>query len=249
MLTLESRIQNAFFHPQNLEPNILNHLSDVPEDASKSLLEPFSGVAERPEKTSFEGSDNYLIFLMLMLIINVFLHGSDIVRALFVKKEKSMFVDRIKQTLISLLIGSLIFCLYQVIWICLGSTAIHEVNMNNTSNLTMKIANPARVLEEEAPSSSLSSLQLQEYKKPSLSIGNVLGQVDIYAISIQVSKDGKTAFVITNFPSALKIIDVSEPESPAILGSLILPPGGSSNFVSKALLVSPDETTLYLKQL
>jgi len=259
--------QNVFLQAERAQSNVLNNDPNSSSDnESNMLLALISGVTKTLGPVVFESYTNYFAFMLMMLLVNAFLHGFDILRHLFTKGNsisfvshwKSFLVDQesLKQTLRSLLRYSLIFCFYQMIWIGLASSlslrGLDEVTrspLQNVENVQLEMLLPTRILEQEEIT-SLAEVSLSDNvkKKPSLSIGKVLGQVDMYAVSIKLSKDGNTAFVATNFPSTLTIIDISDPEYPVVLSTLSLPLR-TSDYIFKSILVSPDETKLYISNI
>ena len=59
-------------------------------------------------------------------------------------------------------------------------------------------------------------------EKVSLSMGNIISSLNIDVTSMILSKDKKIAFATLDFDGTLKIIDISDLQAPAVLGSLSL---------------------------
>jgi len=269
LLTIERSIRSVFLQTEEVEPSIENsELHLIPESGPNWL---FSLVCEGTRSLGdmiFKSYDNYFAFIFMMFLVNAFLHGFDILRHLstkensnsFVSHWKSFLVDQepLKQTLRSLLRYSLIFCFYHMIWIGLWSgislQALDEVSrspLQNAGNLQFDVMLPNRILEQEEIT-SLAEVSLSDNvnirKKPSLSIGKILGQIDVFAGSIKLSKDEDIAFVTTSFPFTLQIIRISDPEDPFVLSTFSLP-RLSSDYISKTILISPDETKLFISSI
>jgi len=122
-------------------------------------------------------------------------------------------------------------------------TSSLESQFDSQVQLHNEISNRStRMLEEIAQSSSMESS-----KPVSLALGRVLSSLSIKAYSIVLSKDKKTAFVSLKQPAAIKVLDVSNVESPTIITSLGLQPiyfeGGY------ALILSKDEKTLFVSNM
>jgi len=262
MLAIEKATQHAFLQAKISESGHLNPFSNLSEDGSKWLFTLLFETTKSLKTTIFEAYDNYFAFMLMMLLLNVLFYVTGIIRGLLTKENKVISVSHWKSFLPDqesergifkpiirpLLMYSLIFCFYQTIWLSIGGSfswwSLLRPLTNSKSLKEQVTTMPSRILDEETSLSLISDQVDNVTKKPSLSIGKVLGQVDVFADSIKLSKDEKTAFVATNSPSTLKIFDVSDPESPVILGSLNLPLR-SSDFIFKTLTVSEDETKIY----
>jgi len=210
---------------------------------------------------------NYFAFLLMMLLLHAILQGVTFLKHLL-KKEKnqegrfswswsdylSFKDDKIRQIMISFLknmmIYSLIYCFYQIVAsYCFGISLFLEETSLKTLPRSSRI-----LFEENSRDMSLSMSDQFMYqnddearvvKKPSLSIGRVLSELDMQVYSTLLSKDGKTAFVQTEFDALLKIIDISDLESPVILSSRALNLG-YYQIRCKAMILSPDQTKLYI---
>jgi len=111
---------------------------------------------------------------------------------------------------------------------------------------------PTRILEEkeetqdnklEVPALSLSSPPVTS-DKISLSMGNVLSSLNLNVNAMVISKDRKTAYVTLDLYGTLKVIDISDLQSPFVRASLNLQTT-TYLYQIKNLLLSSDEKTLY----
>jgi len=114
-----------------------------------------------------------------------------------------------------------------------------------------------RILEQEDEGASdnelVSPLSSSSFSSPppasdkiSLSMGSILGSLNLNVNSMILSKDRKIAYVTLDYYGTLKVIDISDLQSPFIMGTLNLK-GSTSAYSSsmKSLLLSSDEKTLY----
>jgi len=106
-----------------------------------------------------------------------------------------------------------------------------------------------RILEEEEQKEEerLSLLSHQnEYSERgiSLAIGKILASLNTGADSIVLSKDSKTAYVIVSPAKGLKVLDLTNLQSPSVISSPSL--GSREQVFSHKLILSHDENTLFI---
>jgi len=109
--------------------------------------------------------------------------------------------------------------------------------------------NLPRILEEEADQTSFlmnrdTSLSKEEgqVNLETLGIGKVVGSLQIEVLVLQLSKNGKTVFAIENETAKLKIIDISDNQSPKLLSFFALNKYARQ---ARSLFLSADEKILY----
>jgi len=124
------------------------------------------------------------------------------------------------------------------------------------AQLTLKTTDPfigngingiltTRVLEQEQEEESFALTQSRQASDlKTISIGRVLSFLNINPTAILLSKTSKIAFVITKYSGGLKLIDISDPQYPTIIGSLDLT-SIDNQFQIKTLKLSADEKTLF----
>lgn len=178
-----------------------------------------------------------------------------------------------KSFFIRILCYSIIFMVFQMtagLWINFlnikGSALINDQVPTMTMEKSMRTLDqeeenmksnhiPKRVLEEivtqdtEAKIDSIPlqtiSGEIEKSEKISLSMGNILGSLNVDVTAMVLSKDEKYAFVTLDYYGVMKIIDISDLQAPFIVSSLSLKVSGST-FRIKTLALSSDEKTLYV---
>ena len=120
-----------------------------------------------------------------------------------------------------------------------------QISTNTPLNAPLfnEIISQSRILEETTPKLPTTTTQQEEHRI-SLSMGRILSSLSINAYSVVLSKDGQTAFVSVVRSGAVKIVDISTPESANVVNSIKLLPV-EYPFVGKILTLSPDGNTLF----
>ena len=80
--------------------------------------------------------------------------------------------------------------------------------------------------------------------KISLSMGNVLGLLNLNVNAMILSKDRRIAYVTLDLYGTLKVVDISDLQSPFVIGTLNLE-SSTYSYRVKNMLLSSDEKTLY----
>jgi len=105
----------------------------------------------------------------------------------------------------------------------------------------------SRLLEQEEISNV--PQRTSEIKSLSLSIGKVLSSINIDPASVVLSKDNRHAFAMSHYYASLKIIDISNLKSPLVIGSITLKKSLETRFKYGAILLSDDESTLFISNI
>jgi len=187
----------------------------------------------------------------------------------FQKGEAIFFMS--KKQIRRILSYALIFISLQIAGLCFMSFSRNQTS-NIPNHFSLAVENPQgleklsprmktnddqendfgglRILEQEDEGASDHELVSPPSSPPltsdkiSLSMGSVLSSLNLNVNSMVLSKDRKIAYVTLDYYGTLKVIDISDLQSPFVRGSLSLQTS-TYNYRIKNLLLSSDEKTLY----
>ena len=261
--SLGQNLQDHKTHPAIPKNPINEFVEEITSDQSfdwSHLLVQFKGAVS-------EAYQNYPTFMLLVFLLNILIVVqallSPIIQQYFSKKSKEEKVmspvqKSLKDFIISAMKKAIIYtfiylvfhlCWFAVCYIFCELFFLRPYHLPLTFNEKIspeKFSNDHhRMLEEKGFSVQSLAAEEKSDEKLSLSIGKVVNSMSIDASALILSRDLKTAFVMTKYVGVLQIIDVRNFQSPVVIRSLnvrlLQRSEGIANF-----LLSNDEKLLFI---